>query len=277
MYLYKVGISLVVLMLSSAVNAEAGAEESNSEVVSADEVTWGYLNPARGDKGPRAADLWGDRTKDTASGILLQFPEGFSSPPHIHNITYRGVVISGKLHNDDPKAENMWLPAGSFWMQPAGEVHITAANGNKNVAYIEINSGPYLVQPTEKAFDKGERPVNIDKSNIVWLSASDIVGVGKSNVKIAYLWGNTTEGKLRGSMLKLPANFKGKIRTNANTFKVIVIEGVLSYTYNKGTKELEPGSYFGSSGYYNHGVSIKQEQESILYIRSNGKYEVLSD
>ena len=78
-------------------------------------------------------------------------------------------------------------------------------------------------------------------------------------------------------MLKLPANFKGKIRSNANTFKVIVIEGVLSYTYNKGTKELEPGSYFGSSGYYNHGVSIKQEQESILYIRSNGKYEVLSD
>lgn len=156
----------------------------------------GYLNPARGDKGPGAADLRGDRTKDTASGTLLQFPEGFSSPPHIHNITYRGVVISGELHNDDPKAENMWLPAGSFWRQPAGEAHITAANG--------------------------------------------------------------------------------KVRTTANIFKVIVIEGALSYKYNQGTKELEPGSYFGCSGDFNHGVSIKQEQESVLCIRSNGKYEVLS-
>lgn len=277
MYLNKLCISLFILALNLAVHAEAGKAESSSEVVSADEVKWGYLNPARGDKGPRAADLWGDRTKDTASGILLQFPEGFSSPPHIHNITYRGVVISGELHNDDPKAENMWLPAGSYWTQPAGEAHITAANGKKNVAYIEINSGPYLVQPAEKAFDNGERPVNIDKSNIVWLSASDVMRNSKSNVKIAYLWGDTTAGELHGSMLKLPTNFNGKIRAAANTFKVIVIEGALIYKYNQGTKELQPGSYFGSTGDIDHDLSIKKGQESILYIRSNGKYEVISD
>ncbi|NHN39124.1 DUF4437 domain-containing protein [Pseudomaricurvus alcaniphilus] len=277
MYLSKLVIALLLLGLKVSLYAEAGIEESGFEVVSAADVKWGYLNPARGDKGPRAADLWGDRTKDTASGILLQFPEGFSSPPHIHNITYRGVVISGELHNDDPNAESMWLPAGSFWTQPAGETHITAANGQKNVAYIEINSGPYLVQPVEKAFDNGERPVNVDKSNIVWLGASDAVRVGKSGVEMAYLWGDTSEGKLHGSMLKLPANFKGRIKTGADTFKAIVVAGALSYDDRKRGKRLGPGSYFGSAGDFGHRVSLEKGHESTLYIRSSGKYEVLSD
>ena len=274
MLLNKPGISLAILALSLVTNVKAG---SMSEFISADEVKWGYLNPARGDKGPRAADLWGDRTKDTASGILLQFPEGFSSPPHIHNVTYRGIVITGELHNDDPEAENMWLPAGSFWTQPAGEAHITAANGKKNVAYIEIDSGPYLVQPSEKAFDNGERPVNIDKSNIVWLSASDIGWDSKSNVKIAYLWGDTTVGNLHGSMLKFPANFNGKITTNASTFKAVVIKGSLIYKHNNGAKELGAGSYFGSVGHFDHSIFLKNRQELILYIRSSGKYDILSD
>jgi quercetin dioxygenase-like cupin family protein len=235
------------------------------------------LNPARGDQSPQAGTIWGDRKGTKATRFLAKFVDGFSSPPHIHNVTYRAVVIKGLVHNDDPKAENMWMKPGSFWTQPAGEAHITAANGKKNVAYIEINSGPYLVQSPEKAFDNGERPVNIDQSNIVWLSASDVVRVGKSNVKTAYLWGDTTEGKSHGSMLKLPASFKGKIKTNANIFKAIVIEGALSYTNKKGTKELESGSYFGSTGDVDHRVSLKEGQETTLYSRSNGKYEILSD
>ena len=42
------------------------------------------------------------------------------------------------------------------------------------MAYIEIDEGPYLVEPTENAFDNGERPVNLDRSNLVWLDASDL-------------------------------------------------------------------------------------------------------
>ncbi|WP_411184826.1 hypothetical protein [Photobacterium rosenbergii] len=29
-------------------------------------MEWGYLNPLRGALSPGAADLWGDRTEDTA-------------------------------------------------------------------------------------------------------------------------------------------------------------------------------------------------------------------
>ncbi|MFC4992892.1 DUF4437 domain-containing protein [Rubritalea tangerina] len=96
------------------------------DVVTAAQVSWGALNPARGDKGPRAGALWNDRTTKKPSGFLVRFSDGFSSPPHIHNVTYRGVVISGQIHNDDPEATEMWMPPGSFWTQPAGEVHVTS-------------------------------------------------------------------------------------------------------------------------------------------------------
>lgn len=84
--------------------------------------------------------------------------KGFESPPHIHNITYRGVVIEGVMHNDDPTAAKMWMPPGSFWTQPAGEDHTTAADGETNLIYLEIDSGPYLVKPSAEQFDNGERP-----------------------------------------------------------------------------------------------------------------------
>ncbi len=147
------------------------AAELTSKVVLTSEVKWEQLNTARGDKSPKAATLWGDRNGSEPTGFLLKPVDGFKSPPHIHNVAYRGVVINGLIHNDDPSAKEMWMPTGSFWTQPAREVHITAAKGSNTLAYIEIEKGPYLVLPTEEAFDSGQRPVNVDESNIVWLDA----------------------------------------------------------------------------------------------------------
>jgi len=94
---------------------------SDIRVVVPTGIEWGYLNPARGDASPRAGALWGDRTTTGASGFLVEFSDGFSSPPHIHNVSYRGIVLLGLIHNDDPGAAAMWMPAGSYWTQPAGE------------------------------------------------------------------------------------------------------------------------------------------------------------
>ena len=188
-----------------------------SEVVLKSDVQWGPLNPARGDQSPKAGKLWGDRTGSGPSGFLVEFVKGFSSPPHIHNVTYRGVVISGLLHNDDPSAKSMWMPTGSFWTQPAGEAHITAAEGRRNLAYIEIEEGPYLVRPAEEAFDNGERPVNVNKSNIVWLDASNMVWIDQpktsvsiNSPKVAFLWGNPQDDQLNGTLIKLPTGIYWK-------------------------------------------------------------------
>lgn len=254
-----------------------------AETVLPDDVQWGPLNAARGDASPRAGNLWGDRTNPGASGFLVKFDEGFASPPHIHNVTYRGLVIEGLVHNDDPAAANMWLPAGSFWTQPAGESHITSAQGKANLAYIEIQDGPYLVQPSDESFDDGERPINVHESNIVWFNASDINWLKKSESEAAgkapqmtFLWGNPKQGELSGSLLKLPPGFSGQLHGSASPLRAVVIKGEIGHrlTGDSEEKALPPGSYFGSAAAAVHEITNMSDMDSIIYIRSKGPFTV---
>lgn len=240
-------------------------------VIATDNIEWGLLNPLRGDASPKAVDLWGDRTIDMATGMLVKFKKGFSSPPHIHNITYRGVVIEGLMHNDDPEAEKMWLPTGSFWTQPAGESHITAANGQDNLIYLEIDSGPYLVLSAAKAFDNGERPINMDERNLVWLDAKDVKWLEKGKVQMAYLWGKTNA--VNGSFVRLPEGFKGTIK-NKNGLKAVVVRGRATHQWNnEQTKTpLSPSSFFSSKAKGEHKINVGIEM--VLYVNSNGRYNV---
>lgn len=246
------------------------ATEPTTEIVLASEINWEPLNPARGANSPRAGTLWGDRNSKVPTGFLAKFADGFSSPPHIHNVTYRAVVISGLIHNDDPDAASMWMPTGSFWTQPKGEVHITAAKGSNNVALVEIDEGPYRVLPPVKAFNNTERPINIDASNIVWTDPAGMAASGKG-VEVAYLWGNLYDGQSYGSFLKLPPGFSGEILSDGDTFRAVIITGQLRYRGNK-EEALNPGSYFGSSGKTTHKIASQPGVESIIYIRTNGKY-----
>ena len=267
--------ALVAGFYANAQTPTTDAAKSINEVVTADNVEWGWLNPLRGDKSPAAGKVWGDRTKNGPAGFLVKFNKGFSSPPHIHNITYRGVVIKGLLHNDDEQAAKQWLPAGSYWQQPAGEAHITAADGQENMAFLDIQEGPYLVKPTSEAFDNGERPINVDKSNMVWLNANDIEWVAsKSNVETAFLWGSHEDKQLRATLLRLPAGFKGKIKNLSPNFRAVVISGGLTHQFSKkgAVNQLNAPSYFGAEG--NATSIISADKETVLYIRSNGDFEV---
>lgn len=251
------------------------------EVVLASDVEWTHLNPKRGDLAPKAGTLWGDRNGTGPTGFLLKPPVDFKSPPHIHNVSYRGIVIKGVIHNDDPDAAAMWMPAGSFWTQPKGEIHITAAKESDRLAYIEIEKGPYLVLPAEKAFDSGERPVNVDRKNIVWLDASDIRWLDPSGrntpangPKVAFLWGSRKKGELSGAFLKLPGGFSGRIASRASTFRAVVIKGRPTYALPAGSKVLEPGSTFHSKGKAIHQIAAGTGGETILYVRTDGEFRV---
>lgn len=275
-------LALLSVATTACVSAKVATEPTN-KVVLTSEVKWDHLNPKRGDLAPKAGTLWGDRNGTEPTGFLLKPPADFQSPPHIHNVSYRGVVIRGLFHNDDPNAANMWMPAGSFWTQPKGEVHITAAKDTDTLAYIEIEQGPYLVLPKEEEFDSGERPVNVDEGNIVWLDAADITWIDQPGMsasaegpKVAFLWGNTQDGQLNGSFIKLPAEFTGKINSHGSTFRAVVIKGQPQYQVSQAdSKTLEPGSYFSSEGESVHQVSSEMTEESIIYVRTDGKYEVI--
>jgi len=268
----------VNLQTASDSIAQEPAAKPTSEVVLTSEVKWTPLNPLRGDKSPKAGTLWGDpdRKFPVATGFLVRFADGFSSPPHIHNITYRGVIISGLVHNDDPNAAKMWMPTGSFWTQPAGEVHITAARGPTNMAYIEIDRGPYLVLPPKEAFDRRERPINVDASNIVWVDPPG-APASANGPKVAFLWGKLQDGQLNGTLVKLPAGFTGKIKSHGSTFRAVVIKGQPQYQVpgDSDINTLEPGSYFGSKGESVHQVTSKVGEESIIYVRTDGKFNVI--
>ena len=253
----------------------AARAEAPIEVVPVSSVKWDKLNPARGDASPRAATLWGDRSGSEATGFLVKFVDGFRSPPHIHNVSYRGVVISGLIHNDDPTAADMWMPPGSYWTQPKAEVHVTAASGRENLAYIEIEEGPYLVQPIEEAFDSGERPINVDVSNIVWLPLRD----GTQNPSaaeqpmVAYLWGSPGGAEPAGTMLRLTPGFSAEIESGGTSFRAVVISGRLDYQLaSKEIQPLLPGSYFGSEGASNHAISCALGAQCVIYVRAEGDY-----
>tara|TARA_R110002012_G_scaffold202167_1_gene371188 strand:- start:5185 stop:6021 length:837 start_codon:yes stop_codon:yes gene_type:complete len=270
----KTRLNLSALALIAALLSPNAFAADASKVVAASDIKWGYLNPLRGDKSPGAADLWGDRTTDTATGMLVRFKKGFESPPHIHNITYRGIVIEGQMHNDDPKAEKMWMPAGSFWTQPAGEDHTTAANADTNLIYLEIDSGPYLVKPSSENFDNGERPLNLHRDNIVWLNDSDLNDINVEGVQSTYLWGSTAD--MNGSMIKLPAGFKGDVKTDASEFRAVVIAGAVEYhsQEQETALNLSPGSYVESTGAFTHSIENKGDTPAKLFIRTNSKYQV---
>ncbi len=268
----------------------SGTAAPGTPVVRKADVHWTHLNPKRGDLAPSAATLWGDRNGHQATGFLLRPSDGFESPPHIHNITYRGIVIRGLIHNDDPDAAEMWMPPGSFWTQPKGETHITAAKGDDILAYIEIDSGPYLVQPREGAFDSGERPVNIDPSNIVWLDADQAGHMTPSSTapsspatanptpQVAFLWGEVKQGRTRGMFVRLPAGFNGTITSSASEFRAVVIAGNPTYTSPDAEKPatLEPGSYFSSHAEATHPISSAADAGTLLYLRSNDTCRIAS-
>lgn len=280
-----ISLILIVVSIISCNNPKKETVQKTSEniqnptnkVVLSSEIVWEKLNAARGDKSPQAGTIWGDRKGTEATGFLAKFVDGFSSPPHIHNVTYRAVVMKGTIHNDDPKAENMWMKPGSFWTQPEGESHITSAKGAENIALVEIDNGPYLVKPIDQAFDNGERPINIDISNVVWLNNSKTNWVDKaSNAELSFLWESKNNGGSKGLFIKLPKTFNGKIESNGSVFHSVVITNELNYKMPKTAtvKLLDVGSYFGATNKAIHSISNSTNNETIIYVRTNGTLKI---
>jgi quercetin dioxygenase-like cupin family protein len=245
-------------------------ENPTNKVLLSSEIVFEKLNPARGNQSPQAGTRWGDRNGTEATGFLAKFVDGFSSPPHIHNVTYRAVVIKGLIHNDDEHAEKMWMRPGSFWTQPVGEAHITAAKGEENIALVEIDNGPYLVHPTEQAFDNDEKPINVDVTNIAWLNNDKSNWIDASNAaEISFLWESQDA---RGLFIRLPQRFNGVINSDGSILHAVVIQGELNYTLPQSNlaKTLDPGSYFGAESKAKHSIANNSKDEVIVYIRTNG-------
>lgn len=267
-----ISVALFAIIVSLQVST-AWADNKSSKVLKAEDIQWGYLNPLRGALSPAAANLWGDRTTNAATGMLVRFNKGFQSPPHIHNITYRGVVIDGLMHNASPNDSKAWMPQGSFWTQPAGNDHITAAKSDSNLIYLEIDSGPYLVMPSKDAFASEETPLNLHRDNIAWLGSNELNYLDVQGAEAVLLWQN--HSKIKGYMLKLPVGFKGQITTQGSEFKAVLISGRVGYSsIEQPFINLVAGSFIESNTKFQHNINNIGDQTVRIYIRTNNKYWV---
>ena len=253
-------------------SAPAAQSTSSIRIVVADEVDWGHLNPLRGDQGPAAGTLWGDREAPVPSGFLVRFKDGFSSPPHIHPETYRALVVSGEAHNAPPDAPKLWLNPGSFWTQPAGEVHITAAQGSRNIAYVEIEKGPYLVKPPADAFGPPEQPTIIPYAEMNWTPLGDGTGAA-SRPRVAELAGNPGDSSITRWLVQLPAGFSGFLTSTGSELHAVVILGTVGHHATDGA-DLEPGSYFGSVTAETHRLRCRSSDPCAVYVRTGGRLTV---
>jgi hypothetical protein len=270
-------ISLIIaVIITNQTNAQ---EPSETVVVKRSDVKFIPLNPLRGKSGPQSGKLWGNIRKDRSSGSIVRFADGFQSPPHIHNITYRAVVIEGMVHNDDPSAAKMWMGPGSFWTQPLGEKHITAAKGENTLIFLEILSGPYLVKPAKEAFDAGERPINIEASNIIWLTHDDTSWIKGEGPKLAYLWGRTAGNQKNGTFITLPANYQGRLTTSAPLLRAVTIKGETKLKPSGEAKSvsLQPGSTFSSKGKAEHGLACWSVTPCMIYFHTEGRYSLKAE
>jgi hypothetical protein len=269
-------LTAVITAISINVTPLTTLGAATSEIVLSSEVPYIPLNPARGDASPRSGKLWGNIRMNEPAGMLVKFSDGFESPPHIHNITYRGVVISGEIHNDDQDAAKMWMGPGSFWTQPAGEEHITAARGEDPTIFLEILSGPYLVKPSEESFDNGELPVNVAAENMVWSGAADSHWITASEAEIAFLWGSLENEDKNGTAVKLKPGFNGIINTKSPVMRAVTIKGTTAVQLSgePSAQELAPGGYFASIGSASHKVSCQSDTDCVLYLHTEGKFEI---
>lgn len=253
-------------------NIDASLAQQNLKIVLKSEVEWEQLNPNRGENSPMAASLWGDRTGPGPSGFLLKPVDGFKSPPHIHTANYHGVVIRGRVHNAEPDAKDLYLPTGSFWTQPGGGIHITAARGN-SLAYIEVD-GEFDVLPAEMSASKDTLATVIPVSNMKWVNPSGIPN-SPDRPKVAVLWGKPGGNQVSGTLVKFPAGFTGMMNNSGSKFHAVVIQGEPKYWMpgKIDIRTLEPGSYFGSSVESSHQISCEGEQDCMIYVRMEGELD----
>lgn len=118
--------------------------------------------------------------------------------------------------------------------------------------------------------------MKVDASNIVWIDQPKIPA-SANGAKVAFLWGNPQGNQLYRTVVKLLVGFTVKRRSHAPTFHGVAIQGQTKYQVSGKThsKTLEPGSYFGFKGEFVDEVSSPDLEESIIYVRTDGKFHVI--
>jgi quercetin dioxygenase-like cupin family protein len=108
--------------------------------------------------GVERATLMGDPTKPGIYVTRIKFPRGMMSRPHYHQEDRHAVVIAGTWYTGTGERfapeQTVGLKAGSYMLQPAGEVHFDGAKDEEVIVQI-VGYGPsstVRLRPQDGAF-----------------------------------------------------------------------------------------------------------------------------
>jgi hypothetical protein len=90
----------------------------------------------------QAAPAYGD-LKQGPHGTFIKMPAGYVSPAHTHTEDYWAVVVSGVMVNGKPGSPDVPLPAGSYFLQKSGELHVTKCTSKEGCVFFVNQCGKF--------------------------------------------------------------------------------------------------------------------------------------
>ena len=132
--------------------------------------------------------------------------------------------------------------------------------------YLSIAALTACLVATTPPADATELTV-ITAENIEWGLLNPLRG--DASPRAAALWG--TSDTAHGSLLKLPASFRG-ILYNTGTVKAVVVSGNMQLDNNVTVVNLTPSSFFAAGSPAD--LVISASEETVLYIHATGRYQV---
>lgn len=127
-----------VLAMSMLLGLQVHAQNNVMKV-----IPFGTLQFSKKEPGnPQIAPVRGTPEKE-GSSIIMKMGRG-AFPLHTHTSDYELVVIKGTMKHwgaNQTQAQAVKMPPGSYWYQPAGEVHGDACESDECVWYITFK-GP---------------------------------------------------------------------------------------------------------------------------------------
>jgi len=116
------------------------------------------------------------------------------------------------------------------------------------------------------------QPIFMPAADLKW---SDLDPKGAPGVKVAGLWGDHSKGAF-GAYFKLPAGFTTPLHTHTDAMKVVFLSGTyIQAPEGKPEVRLGPGSYMMQpGGNYKHTTSCDKAAECLLFVESNGKFDL---
>ncbi len=117
----------------------AGVAQNKKEAASVDSRN-AQFKPAN--PGVQVAVLWGDR-ENGPHGTFTKFDPGTTVAMHTHSNDIRIVVIRGAYLYKPQNGEERRVGAGSYFLIPGGEAHVSGGDPKEGALFYEESPGKF--------------------------------------------------------------------------------------------------------------------------------------